>query len=88
MNGVLIFKVPPARYLKTPEGKNVHTVNARNDAVIELLGLTLIGVCQVIILVDNHKYYVYKNKITGGTFRGGIDTRLLPKFIEELENAS
>jgi len=87
MKGVLIFKVPPAGRLKTPAGGNVHTRDARNVAVINLLPLDLKDVCRVIILVDEHRYYIYKNNITGVTDMHGIQTEFLPKFIRELEDA-
>jgi len=88
MRGVLIFKVPAAGRLKTPVGGNVHTRDARNQAVINLLPDDLIDVCRVIILVDEHRYFVYKNNITGVTAMGGVHVGNLPTFIRELEDES
>jgi len=88
MKGVLIFKVPPGGYLRNSKGGTIRTVDERNDAVINLLPLDLMDVCRVIILVDEHCYYVYKNNITAVTGMVGVAARLLPKFIEELEDAS
>jgi len=88
MKGVLIFKVPPAEQLYSPTGLPVHSAQACNHAIINLLPLDLMDLCKVIILVDEYCYYVYKNNITNVTNMQGTQTKFLPNFIEELENAS